>query len=176
MRSVGPKGLEVRNRGSRHGRVAALLLITSGAVCLGNVIASFKDVARLDPVILLARCLPTPEGTVTWTPLETWRGAPPKSPVIIKQPVWARDPVNGLEKDPQVRFLMVVDTQGRSCLSTKIAELPILGDRPTCILPIIKQQLPANFRWLYDHSDGGAMSIQDVKSDLLGSKKTGSGK
>jgi hypothetical protein len=146
-----------------------VLLLAISAVALGNVIASFKEVAGDGGVILLARCRPAPEGNVTCTGLESWRGVAPKSPIIIKHLGWASDPVSGLEKDPAVLFLMALDEQGQPfCMS-----LAILSDRPACVLPIIKQQLPVNFRWFYDHTHGTALSLQDLKSDLIPSSGAG---
>ena len=145
------------------------LIVTITTVSLANVIMSFKDVASGGGTIILARCVPGANNTVVCTAQEVWRGVRPKAAISIPQAAWESETVLGLEKTSDARFLLVVDPDGRvGCMT----ELPILGDRPTCVLPILKGVLPPEYRWGYDHTDGPSLSLAELKAGLLPQPKS----
>jgi hypothetical protein len=144
--------------------VLAVLILGTATRVRANYSSSFKEVAATGGAIVLARCSTSQAGSIVCKPLEIWRGKPLRAPIVIASDEWAADSVSGLEKDPEARFLVIVGDDGQvGCL----LNLPILGDRSVCVVPILKGGVPATFRHAYDHTDGPRLALDDVKKDLL---------
>jgi len=110
-----------------------VLILGTATTVLGNYSSSFKEVAALGGAIILARCSAGPPGSVVCKPLEVWRGKQPTAPLSVVSDDWGAGPVGGLERDPEARFLLIVNADGHvGCLLSFPNlghELPILGDR-----------------------------------------------
>src|SRR5712691_11617227 len=149
-----------------------LLATVTAAWCrefaLANYSASFKEVAEMGGAIVLARCSSGPQDTVACIVVESWRGKAPKTSIVVARDEWGAYPIGGMEKEPGVKFLLILDAQNQvTCMFNppfRGMKFQILGDRATCVVPIVGDELPKEFRCSYDHTHGPALALGNMKA------------
>jgi hypothetical protein len=136
---------------------------------------SFKEVAALGGAIVMAGCITDGRGSVTCTSLEAWRETAPKKPIVIARDDWGRFPVEVREERPEGRFLIIIQPRrdaGCVMASPKSGgALRRVGNVDTCVVPIVDGRLPKELRRWYDHTQGPALTIAQLKADLLSPSK-----
>ena len=156
---------------ARNLLIATGLALSLCGISLANYSASFKEVAEMGGSVVLARCVGGQPDVIKCRVLEVWRGKRPKNEIAIPHDEWAYHPVGGLEKQPDARFLLVINENGEvDCMSGvqfRGMKIPPSGDVGTCVVPVLDGKLPSRFRKIYDHTDGPELTIPQLKADLL---------
>ena len=149
----------------RHTIVGGLLLTVGASVVLANYSVPFKEVAGGDATIVTAKCKVGDASPVECTAQESIRGRVPGKPIRISRERWANYGL--LVLDPQansIEFLLILTPDGKlGCHS----DLPTLTDAPICIVPIVNGKLSRSYRTNYDRTEGGPLTLDQVKSQLL---------
>jgi len=156
------------------------VLVAACAMSLGMMpstdAAPFKEVAQGARTLVVAGCHADRGTMISCEAREAWRGKPPEEVITIPLASWRQWRLAGLETRPEARFVIVAGPIGASgCVLTPTASgltLGAVGHVITCVLPLLDDRLPVEFRPSYDGSRDPPLPVERLKADLLAPTRT----